>query len=370
MHNVQNQAQTNDWFPEQDVPEKRKQNILQWWFNLTSIPDPPIAASHLKREEIRRSRLVSIIGFCLLVIFVICSPASLTGGIAAKISISAIFPVVFISMLLNRSHKIFLAGLVIVLAIEIIIPVRIYMTQPFTENDIQVYGLLIFGELFAVTLLPARSVFFVAIYNSIFIPVSLFYLPKNQILTYDVHTHFATLVAYPIAVQFTVAAVTYIAAVSTLRAIARADRAEVIAALERQIAQQKNELELGIQKIIQTHISVANGNLNARAPLTQDNVLWHVANSLNTLLTRFQRASLAQENLQHLTNAIAYTTAAVQQTSQQMPLQPLPATNTAIDPLLLSLNVLMLSINQKLAIQQQRQSGRYNPNAPYNQNSK
>src|SRR5258708_19848012 len=72
--------------------------------------------------------------------------------------------------------------------------------------------------------------------------------------------------------------------------------AEIIA-LERANAEQKNQLEAGIQLILQTHVQTANGNFNARAPLTKDHVLWQIAYSLNNLLARLQRLSQADMEL-------------------------------------------------------------------------
>ena len=72
--------------------------------------------------------------------------------------------------------------------------------------------------------------------------------------------------------------------------------AEIIA-LERANAEQKYQLEAGIQLILQTHVQTANGNFNARAPLTEDHVLWQIAYSLNNLLARLQRLSQADIEL-------------------------------------------------------------------------
>jgi hypothetical protein len=72
--------------------------------------------------------------------------------------------------------------------------------------------------------------------------------------------------------------------------------AEIIA-LERANAEQKYQLEAGIQLILQTHVQTANGNFNARAPLTEDHVLWQIAYSLNNLLARLQRLSQADMEL-------------------------------------------------------------------------
>jgi len=71
-----------------------------------------------------------------------------------------------------------------------------------------------------------------------------------------------------------------------------------IMALQRAITQQKQELESGIQLILETHVQVANGDFTTRAPLTQDHLLWQVAHSLNNLLARLQRLNQAEAELQ------------------------------------------------------------------------
>jgi hypothetical protein len=42
--------------------------------------------------------------------------------------------------------------------------------------------------------------------------------------------------------------------------------------------------------LLQTQVRAANGDLMARANLSQDNLLWQVGVSLNALLTRLQKA--------------------------------------------------------------------------------
>lgn len=71
-----------------------------------------------------------------------------------------------------------------------------------------------------------------------------------------------------------------------------------IVTLQQAIAQQKQELESGIEQILQTHVQVSNGDFSTRAPLTQDHLLWQIAYSLNNLLARLQSLSHAEVELQ------------------------------------------------------------------------
>jgi Type IV pili methyl-accepting chemotaxis transducer N-term len=71
-----------------------------------------------------------------------------------------------------------------------------------------------------------------------------------------------------------------------------------IMTLQQAISKQKQELESGIQLILETHVQVANGDFATRAPLAQDHLLWQIAYSLNNLLARLQRLSQAEAELQ------------------------------------------------------------------------
>jgi len=110
-----------------------------------------------------------------------------------------------------------------------------------------------------------------------------------------------------ITLQIIVAFVTFLWVTGAQQAIQRADRAEEIAALEqREIEQQqlqieqKQQLDTGIQFILQTHVQVANGNFAARAPLGKENMLWQIAYSLNNLLARLQSYSQMLSQYQHM----------------------------------------------------------------------
>jgi hypothetical protein len=91
-----------------------------------------------------------------------------------------------------------------------------------------------------------------------------------------------------------------------------------IVLLERAAAQRKQELEMGIEQLLQTHVQVANGNFAARVPLSQEHVLWQIASALNTLLARIQ--SLGQE-LSHFRQErmnAAYTVESLQNREHQI----------------------------------------------------
>jgi hypothetical protein len=214
----------------------------------------------------------------------------------------------------------------------------IFTTQPLDEPSIQQYELFVFGELLCVSLLTPSSVFVVMIYNIGIIAASLFFQHPTQGLATDLQTQWIPILVRPIAVQILVAFVSWLWVRSASNAIKRADRAEMIARLEEQLEGERRSLEEGIKLILDTHIAVANGNLTARAPLTQNNVLWQIARSLNMLLDRLQRASRAERELQRVTQAINTTVQAIQIAEQANQTPSLPLTQVPeIDPLIVEL---------------------------------
>lgn len=73
-----------------------------------------------------------------------------------------------------------------------------------------------------------------------------------------------------------------------------------IVTLEKSVAQQKQELESGIDQLLKTHVAIANGDFQTRAPLSQDHVLWQIAYSLNNLLARFHSLLQIEANTKRI----------------------------------------------------------------------
>jgi hypothetical protein len=139
-------------------------------------------------------------------------------------------------------------------------------------------------------------VFVVAFGNCLFTLYALTYLPRTVEVDAILAFAFASVVTPIILSQMMVSVVAYLWVKGTIQALLRADRAEQIAVLEHDLAkqaeeatQEKQKLEASIHMIVETHTRVANGDFNARVPLTQGNVLWQISGSLNNLLARLQR---------------------------------------------------------------------------------
>ncbi len=296
------------------APER--QNILEWWYNLAAPPEPPPTANLKQREAHRRGRLIATI---LLIQIIIDIVVVLTVGLFVNHFVifntgSTILVLAFAGWL-NRRGRVITAGIIVVGVIEILLPALV-LTYPGGVSifALPFFDLLVFGELFAVSLLPESAVFIVALINILFIVGVLLGGPTRtgELLALLQTPAIADAIVRPVALQVGVAGVSYLWVRSARKALERADRATTIAALEHSlvqqgqvIARQKQQLEWSIQQIVETHTRVANGDLSARVPLTEDNVLWQVAGLLNNTLTRLQHLQRTESELQQVQRAVA-----------------------------------------------------------------
>ncbi len=329
------------------APERR--SSLEWWYRRTA-PDEPSSSAPLKqREAYRRGRLIATILLMQMGVIVL---VALTVGLFVN---RLLLPNLVVTLLVlcgaawaNRRGRVIISGLLSVIVLEISIGLNIFFNPAgLSVFALPFYDILVIGELFAVSLLPEWAVFLAAFINILFIGATLGFLPKADDLAAVLNGPEAVdALARPIAIQIMVAVVSYLWVRSAKRAIERADRATTIAALEHALAQQgqeaalqKQQLEQSIQQIIDTHTRVANGDLSARVPLTQDNVLWEVAGLLNNVLSRLQRLSQTEAELQRNQQVAAYFLEMLRQ-SQGRPIA-WPRTGTIMDAIALQYNALV-----------------------------
>lgn len=344
---MMNEKNTPAWLSTEigalEEPENRQRaGLIQWWYRQTSIPEPDVTASLTQREAARKSHFLATIVFWLLFSFTLFIPGCFV--VPNHYIIYADLGMIgacLIAIYCNRIRKPDVAGLLLTIGFELALTAIIFTTRPYDEPSIQQYELFVFGELLGVSLLTPKSVFLVMVYNIAIIAISLFLPPSLQprtaSLIQDLQTQLIPILVRPVAIQVLVASVCWLWAHSAAQAIKRADRAEMIARLEHELSKQKQELEEGIQQILHTHVEVANGNLKARAPLNQENVLWQIARALNTLLVRLQRASQSEVRLQQVERAVNWTVQTIQYAEHINQETRISLTQTEIDPLIAAL---------------------------------
>ena len=283
------------------------QSFLQWWYAFSAPPEVPENAHFEARERVRRGRVASllIIGtFLAAVVIVSTILLAIPGVFLLQWTLTGICIGVLcciIAIPLNHKGNVHGAGILLLIAVDVIVAGIVL-----SERDgldplfLSMFDLLVASELIAVSLLAPTSVFVVALANSLLIVLDINVQPHSMMWSQMIASQGVaySLLARPIILYVVVAAVSYLWVRSAVTALQRADRAELITELERRELDQKHQLEEGIEQILKTHIQIANGNLEARAPIQQSNVLWRIGLALNNLLARFQYASQAERNLQ------------------------------------------------------------------------
>lgn len=331
---------SNIWGPGEILRQEAAVKRRWWWHRLTMPPEVPGHSTMIQREQARRAQLLSTIVFCLMLVVLILTPATLFIPNRYVFYLCLfMLAICFLSLLFNRANKVLFASILVVAILELALILVVATTLPFDIANLPLYDLLIMALLFAASLLPLPYIFVTALFNALFICGDL-YLQRNYpglatpALKSYLHTQFYAALARPVSLEIVVGVVIYLWVRSTSQALARADRAELIARLEHELAEQKKQLETGIQEILQTHAEVANGNFDARAPLTQDHALWPLANALNTLLTRFNRSYKAERELQLIQQVLPPVVNVLQDAEQaQRPVPIFPRTATSLDPL-------------------------------------
>lgn len=271
-----------------------------WWIRLTTPAIPPeVRQDRRARERQRRAELTSIVApFAVLSIGLLIQQA-LVDPITAVGMITASLMMVS-ALVLNRLGAQVAAALLLILGMDLplewsLVSARGGLSAAWLPTfDLFVVPLIAAGFLLSRRYIPALVALHVAVILGDF-----YLLPKTPDLVSLIQV-WGIGVAFQraIIIQVVGGVLGFVAARSVDQAIARADRAEDLAAIEHELAEQKQQLDEGIRKILETHVRVANGDFNARAPLNPDNVLFQIASSLNTLLNRLGRASQAEHVLQ------------------------------------------------------------------------
>ncbi len=312
--------------------------LLENWYQCTTPPISSIQATLEQRERGRRARLASTILLLSILALLFALPVSIANHGELVPQLSALGTCV-LGLVINRFGKTYIAALIIIVSADLGFMVSILATpHGLNAYSLPTFDLLVITELMAVSLLPPWSVFPIGGAHAIFIGGATMLMPHSPEIARTLTTDGYGLIIRPIILQTFVAIIVFLWVRSSTRALARADHAEEIIALQNVIAQQKQELEEGVNQILQMHVQIANGDFNTQVPLPRDNMLWRIASSLNNLMARLQRLNRADYELYR-----------VQETSDRLitelrhaKLRRTPVrtqrTETLLDPLLQELN--------------------------------
>jgi hypothetical protein len=295
----QEEPQAFSSFTSQEGSDEGIARLLHVWYRMTSPPAPGDSASFEEREVFRRGRTGSQISIVLFILIFISYPAAFAGSnsLLAMILTLDLF-ILALALFLNHLGRCNVAGILVVLAFTASPTVNIVTTPGGVNTSaLPIFGLLVFPLMCAVSFLPSWWVFVIATGNCLFAFSVLRFLPSSGELHEVLKVAFPGVVTPIVLSQVIVSLVAFLWVHGATQALLRAERAEEIAKLEHDlvlqnaetVAEQKQQLDLSIQSIVETHARVANGDFNARVPLTQENALWQISGSLNNLLSRLQR---------------------------------------------------------------------------------
>ncbi|HEU0026345.1 MAG TPA: hypothetical protein VFQ25_04455 [Ktedonobacterales bacterium] len=321
-----------------DIELAAGRGVLGWWYRIAAPRVTVTRPSLAERELLRRGRLAATLILAILALGIINIPVAATNPSMTELygDLVGIAGCV-VAVALNRSGSISLASILLAALLAGGFA-GIILTAPggLSVPNLLLMPLLALDELIAVSLLAPWTVFLFALINSAFVLVVILEWPTNA----TVHTLLnqpgaaSLIISPPITLFLIVALVTYLWVRGATNALVARDRAEEFATLEHAVAEQRRSLELGMRQMHDTLVRVANGDYSARAPLSQDNVLWQLSASLNTMIARQQKVSDAQFQLQRAVGEVARLVEAVRQArAGRPPLWP-AETGTVVDPLI------------------------------------
>jgi len=336
--------------------------LLGWWARHTSLPDAKPGASFAERDRVRRARIASPMMLFLAILLLLVAVIAFLGHNPNLLPVvETLYPIIVLCLFLNRKGFVTWVGVLLSLGLVGGMCMTLVITAlhgGLRPIDTQILFLLFFDEMFFAMLLPINAVFLVALLNMLISLAVLNLAPQAPALTVLL-AHggsFSTLFRLG-QIHVIVPFALWVLVKTMQEQTQRANMAEELARLEHDLselasqqAEQNAALEQSITLLLTVHTCVANGDLNARVPLTHDLVLWDVAGQLNNLIARYQKArqdvqqaeQLARSHQQMMELYPVFRQAVQQAVREQRPLQ-VPRSGTALDLFLKELGGVALS---------------------------
>lgn len=317
--------------------------FLRWWYYLSGPPDVSESDTLVERERVRRGRIASLIILGILGSAVLLVPVILLAAPAMFFNIQQVVITTSIgvgcclcALVLNRRKHLYATAVLLMIAVDVIVAGIVLSEQMGLDPIIlSLYDLLAVTELIAASLLPAASVFPVAVLNMVMLVLDVNAQPRSMMWMQMIQSQqlVYSLLARPAVLYLVVAAVAYLWVTSAFTALKRADRAELIAELERRELERKQELEQAIERILLVQTRVANGDYDARVPLYEHQVLWQVSMAFNTLLSRYKAAAHSERTLRQVSQELVWLRAALRNWHRNQPLRWYPTERNVLSPL-------------------------------------
>ena len=318
--------------------------VFSWWYRIAAPPEVPDSAPLHDRMRVRGGKLTSIIFLIELIVTLINLSTVISVNPSVVPGLVTLLIILVVGVFLNRAGKTTIAGVLTIINIELGLGLSILHTPGLFA--VLLCSFFVTSEFVAGSLLTPWVVLPLTLGNCFFIAALITFMPnKTPEMIHLLAIQPASVYVTPIALHITVGVITFSWASSTYREMRRAGNAEEVSRLtmtmalqQKSVEQEKRQLEESIQQIVAVHVQAANGNLHARVPLDQHNVLWSIAGSLNNLLARLQRWRQEAAQLQRNEQALQQLLHNIQQARRQsQPLRPY-TTGTSLDALILEIS--------------------------------
>lgn len=272
--------------------------LFGWWYNIAAPPEVPDDAPLRLRMRVRSGRLTSVVFLMeILIVLALIVELGIEGRALSNPTAAMVLIPLTIGVILNRRGKTLTAGILLLVIEEIAVIMSNFLIDRGVTAVVLIDSFFFLApELVAAEMIAPWVTFPVTLCNCLFTTMLLLSMPRTPDLIFALHRDPYYLYAVPIELQMLVSIVCFLWVSSTYKEMKRANNAEEVNKLTMEMAkqqqivqQEKRQLEESIDQIISVLVQVANGNLHARVPLDQQNVLWSVAGSLNNLLARLQR---------------------------------------------------------------------------------
>lgn len=328
--------------------------ILEGWYAI-SLPRRSPPASPAQREQLRYARLTAgllLLTLCtflpaapIMIFFSPASPSSPPIGLG-------MLGLLLLSLIIGRLGYQKLSASCIIVYVFLAVN-GVLLTNPPGPSLLPLFGTFTIAIVLAGSLMPPVAALITGALSCIDVTLlALFTLgvgadvynkgAQLQLRTVNV---FSLSVFLPIAIQVVVAVVIYVIMKNLRDTIRRADRAEEIVALQAEVAEyerrrlrEKEQLEVEVARLAETHARIANGDLNARVPLYEGHVLWSIAVPLNNLLSRLQKLKSDSDMLAHTQRMAIHMAQQFHNILQSGRRNTLSLTGTPLDPMILEVN--------------------------------
>lgn len=312
-------------------------SLANRWLRIASSSSANPQLTIEQRELARRSDLIAWLSLGMLGGLVIVSPIAIGDG-AAALAYLCFLALLLATISLNRAGRITLSGIVLVASLNGAIFAYMWSSPlGLTMGQLPNYDALAVSVVMAASVLPRRSAFVVALLTSAMIVADYLVRPHNANIAADAALYpsptiqTVSLLVRPIALQFIFALVAFLWVRGTDRAIRRADRAEVVAALEYRELERTRTLEEGVYYLRQTLAQWAEGNFTHRIPIMPIELLEQIRSDLNTYIERYSPIIDASYYLRRLQGAVAHLTATLETWVRGQPVVWPEPTGTPLD---------------------------------------